>query len=188
MSILEQMLQALRPLRLYTLAPEGPVHAELSAYARALENVQQRLLHVLQEAFFQTSSEKRLAEWERLLGLPPVQLSPEERRERLLQRLAQGAPGPTPGEIQALLDASGFTGTLEEDVEAQTVRLIWSGAGSSLPACAVAVRAMESALPAQLKIWANLPTQDWDALDEAARPFDSWDALALRWELQEADT
>lgn len=188
MSILEQMLQALRPLQLYTLAPEGSVYAELSAYAQCLERVQQRLSLVLQEAFLQTASESRLAAWERLLTLPPAQLSLSERRERLLQRFSQGAPDPTPGEIQTLLEAAGFTGTLEEDAEAQTIRLLWGPGAESLAGCSAAVRAIELALPAQLKIWADLPAQDWDALDASARTFDSWDALALRWELQEEDT
>ena len=40
-------------------------------------------------------------------------------------------------------------------------------------------------LPAQLKIWADIPAKSWDALDAADTAFHDWDALSLRWELQE---
>ena len=74
---------------------------------------------------------------------------------------------------------------LEEDVSAHNIRLLFAGNAGTLTDCAPAVHAIERSLPAQLKIWADLPAENWDALDAAGTPFNVWDALSLRWELQE---
>lgn len=185
MTILEQMIQMLTPLRLYTLAPDSAVHAELSAYALGLEQAMQRLDKLTQAAFIQTAPADRLSVWERLLGLHPENAALPERRAGILARLAPGPPGFTHGETHTLLEQAGFPGTLEEDFGAHTIRLLFGSGAGSLADCAPAVHAIEQSLPAQLKIWADLPPADWNGLDATGTPFDTWDALALRWELQE---
>lgn len=185
MSILEQMTQMLLPLHLYALSPGSSVFAELSAYAQSLEKAAQRLERLTQAAFIQTAPSQGLAVWERLLGLHQEDAPLSERRAGILARLSLGPPGFTRDEIRALLETVGFAGALEEDVSAHTIRLLFAGNAGTLTDCAPAVHAIERSLPAQLKIWADLPAENWDALDAAGTPFNVWDALSLRWELQE---
>lgn len=175
----------LTPLRLYTLTPESAVYAELSVYAQGLEQAAQRLERLMQAAFIQTAPAGRLSVWERILGLHPESAALPERRAAILARLSLGPPGFTRGEIQALLERAGFSGSMEEDFAAHTIRLLFGSSAAGLAGCAPAVHAIEQSLPAQLKIWADLPAQNWDGLDAAGTPFEAWDALALRWELQE---
>lgn len=185
MTILEQMLGMLLPLRLYALTPESAVFAELSVYARALEHAAQRFEGLAQAAFIQTAPAQRLTVWERILGLHQENASLPERRAGILACLSLGPAGSTRGEIQTLLERAGFAGSLEEDYAAHTLRLLFGSSAADLAECAPAVHAIEQSLPAQLKIWANLPTANWDGLDASGTLFDAWDALALRWELQE---
>jgi len=185
--ILEQMEQMLRPLRLYSLSPESRVHAELCAYAQGLEAAAQRVDRLTQAAFIQTAPTEQLSVWERILGLHQEDAALPERRAGILARLSLGPPGFTREETEGLLHRAGFSGSLEEDFTAATLRLRFGNGASDLASCAPAVHAIEQSLPAQLKIWADLPAKNWDALDAAATAFDSWDALSLRWELQEDD-
>lgn len=187
MNVLEQMVRMLLPLRLYALSPGSAIWAELSAYARGIEHAARRLDRLHQAAFLQTAPQQRLAVWERLLGLHPGDAGLEERRAGILARLSLGPPGFTREEILTLLGEAGFSGSVEEDFAMQTIRLFFGSGAQSLADCAPAVHAVEQSLPAQLKIWADLPAENWNALDTAGVPFDAWDALALRWELQEAD-
>lgn len=185
MPALEQMKQMLLPLRLYILSPESRVYAELCAYAQGLEAAQQRLDQLMEAAFIQTAPADRLAVWERILGLPAQSEGPMERRAAILARLSLGPPGFTRAETESLLEQAGFPGSLQEDCAAATLRLRFGGSTISFALCAPLVHAIEQSLPAQLKIWADIPAKSWDALDAADTAFHDWDALSLRWELQE---
>jgi len=182
---LEQMKRMLLPLRLYTLSPESLVSAELCAYAQGLDAARQRLDRLMEAAFLQTAPAERLAVWERILGLHPQSAALPERRAAILARLSLGPPGFTRAETESLLEQAGFSGSLQEDCTAATLRLRFGGGAISLAGCAPLIHAIEQSLPAQLKIWADIPTKSWDALDAASTAFHEWDALALRWELQE---
>ena len=165
MPALEQMKQMLLPLR--------------------LEAAQQRLDQLMEAAFIQTAPADRLAVWERILGLPAQSEGPLERRAAILARLSLGPPGFTRAETESLLEQAGFPGSLQEDCAAATLRLRFGGSTISFALCAPLVHAIEQSLPAQLKIWADIPAKSWDALDAADTAFHDWDALSLRWELQE---
>ena len=185
MPALEQMKQMLLPLRLYILSPESRVYAELCAYAQGLEAAQQRLAQLMAAAFIQTAPAARLAVWASILGLTAQSAGPLERRAAILARLSLGPPGFTRAETESLLEQAGFSGSLQEDCAAATLRLRFGGSTISFALCAPLVHAIEQSLPAQLKIWADIPAKSWDALDAADTAFHDWDALSLRWELQE---
>ena len=187
MPALEQMKQMLLPLRLYILSPESRVYAELCAYAQGLEAAQQRLDQLMEAAFIQTAPADRLAVWERILGLPAQSEGPLERRAAILARLSLGPPGFTRAETESLLEQPPIPGSPQEDCAAATLRLRFGGSAISFALCAPLVHAIEQSLPAQLKIWADIPAKSWDALDTADTAFHDWDALSLRWELQEED-
>jgi hypothetical protein len=121
------------------------------------------------------------------LGLPAQSEGPLERRAAILARLSLGPPGFTRAETESLLEQAGFPGSPQEDCAAATLRLRFGGSTISFALCAPLVHAIEQSLPAQLKIWADIPAKSWDALDAADTAFHDWDALSLRWELQEED-
>lgn len=182
MASLEEMKRILAPLGFYDLTQGSVVSRELETYALEIDRIREELAAILREALILTAEDKGLAQMERLFGSPHEEWTVQQRRERLIYRLSLMQEDFTKSGIARALLSVGYSGTVTEDLENETLLLEKIG-GSEDPADYLAViEGARELLPAHLRFSFDIEAPTWNRLDAQDKTFNERDKAAVPWD------
>lgn len=115
MNTLDSMRQKLQPMGLYNLDEDSLVSEELEVYAKALDEVTNRLVDLERECFLQTAEGVGLSRKEQVLGRVRNDLPRETRAQMLLFRSAVSEADFSKGSVESALKAAGVHGEIFEN-------------------------------------------------------------------------
>ena len=178
--VLESMKRSILPLKIYRTNATA-LGYELRTYADELERLFSRLDALLDEGFIATASDLGLTVYEEIFGPPHPELTPAQRRERLLQRLTLGEGDFTRNGVEKALDSFGLDYTIAEfptlnrlNIQAQT--------DYSKAEQAFISRETAKIVPAHLEFQLVFNTLTWTQLDARNKTFSGLDSDNLSWE------
>ena len=178
--VLQSLRRNLAPLGIYHPNAEA-LGYELKAYADELERLYTWLDTLLDEGFIQTAEDIGLTVYEELFGPSRDELTPEVRRERLLQRMTLGEGDFTPSGIEKALDSFGLSYTISEFPNLNRLVIAAQTHYSSAEKAFIA-QETEKIVPAHLEYQLVFNTLTWAQLDARDRTFRRLDSDNLRWE------
>lgn len=175
MSVLNQMIDLLRPTGLYRLAEDSHVMHELKAYAVGLERLAAAFDELIREAFIQTATGDGLTFWERKLHLSKLEGDTAARRRRLMGLLFLSDNDFTKADIISTLAALGANVSIAED--SANERLIITGkgyVGAGQDNADIAAE-FQTILPAHLGVGLTIQIGSWYYWDSRGMTFYQWD-------------
>lgn len=182
MASLEEMKRILAPLGFYDLTEDSVVSKELTTYALEFDRIRDELSVILCEAMIPTAEDTGLSQRERLFGSPHEELTAQERRGRLIYRLSLMQEDFTRAGIARALLSLGYSGTVTEDLENETL-LLEKINGSEDPADYLAVvEGARELLPAHLRLSFDIAAPTWNQLDTQDKTFNERDKISVPWD------
>lgn len=148
----------LKPLNLYNLDEENIINAELSAYARAFDMINDEIASLENECFISTAEGYGLDLREKLFGYIRAGLSNEKRREMLIYRRSVTSNNFNKGKLEEALMSSGIEATITEDFGNNTISVNCTDIFDTLKTQEDAKKAAEEFLPAHLEVAFNFNT------------------------------
>lgn len=182
MAALDNLYEALEPLRLYALHTHSLVDRELAVYGKALSGVEELAADLMRQTFVQTATEEDLARHEKLVGLVERQNAQlDARREMVLYRMGVAPQDYTVAGLTASIRTAGMVARLEEhpreesllvhcqELLDQSVDLDWLK------------REVAAMLPAHVEFQFDIGVMTWDLFDTGDVSWDHWDATGMTW-------
>ncbi len=125
MGYADHLRALLRPLGVYTLAPDSLSGAELEAMGEAFDALYAKMQRDLREALPITACEEGLTQYESLLGHPCAHLTVPERQAAICALLRMPQDGASPETLQSLAAQLGAHLSFDESTlpELLTIRL-----------------------------------------------------------------
>lgn len=181
MGAFERMRDALLPLGIYS--PEnGIVFAELKAYAAAIDLIREKADELRRERFAATAEGKGLLRMEKILLLPPEELSAEERRERIL---ALTSRIPLKKDYYFLTDKIeellGEKYRIEDDAEGKLLWVYPSSGDFVMAELKAAADYMVRYLPADVRPFTYLPMPTWEEIEAREPTFSEIRETGIPW-------
>lgn len=179
---LQRLLDLLRPIGLYRLEPDTLVYCELCAYAAALDLLWMRADLLEKNLFVDSCDPARLADWERLLGLPVARADEAARRAMICAKLAITENDFDHGGMLRSILSAGLDGQLLEQPPMGALRIHSAaviGGYASLDEVKAQVGAM---LPAHLRTEYDLGVLTWRDFDAKELSFARLDEADVTWE------
>ncbi|MBQ4569587.1 MAG: DUF2313 domain-containing protein [Ruminococcus sp.] len=181
MSVLEKLIRAHTPLKIYSIKEGSNLSFELSAYAAGLELVQKELETLEREAFAGSAEGYGLSLWEKLWGAPRDDLSTAKRREMLLARLSFGYGDFTLEGMRKVLSFLGIEGEIREYPNVFRVTVEVSLENVPRGQRKWIVSQLGAVFPAHIEADAVFKGFDWNDSDSRSLTFDSMEGKAMPW-------
>lgn len=182
MTALQQLYEALAPLRLYALHSGSLVDAELTAYGAGFALVQQQMAATLHRAFVQTATGGALAQHEKLVGLPPrAGMDDPSRRALVLYRLGVAPFDFSREGMLNSIRATGMEAELLEQPQQESLVIQCKGLlDRALELDSLKAR-VRTVLPAHLLCEFDIGELTWDLFESAGADWNAWDAKNMTW-------
>lgn len=179
----DRILPTLSQLGLYRLGRGGALDAELAAYRAGLDLLIGQADAMLDDAFVQTASPARLADWERLLDLPlRSDVAADARRQIiLLRRAVRGDDYTLEGMLRAL-EASGLRATIIEDIDQRKLTVVGQEFLGSFDSIHDVMEQAGKMLPAHLQCDFDIGSVTWLKLEALTYLWNFFDNLHRTWE------
>ena len=185
MSALNEMIDMLSPLGIYSLSRTSLVYKELKVYAYAFLSITQYINSILREAFVSSAENDGLALKEQLFGSERPDLTVSERRERLITLLSLCSDDFTEDDIRNQLLLSGISNGFTADAQNETFALLSLPQTNDPVELSVYSKAVDKIAPAHLFPLINIGEMTWDSIDGYNHTFWEWDNAAVRFDMIE---
>ena len=181
MNAKDRIKERLRPVKLYS-TDEGTLQdAEISAYAKGIEILDEALEELLRECFAQTAEGFGIERMERLWGRVRDELSVMKRREMLIARNSLKTDDFTPEGFEKIFALLGVSGQITEYPSLNRVVISITDKEYTAGERAFISSQCEALFPAHLEtdlVFLGFP---WKLFEEKGYDFLSIDALGYTW-------
>ena len=179
MSALQRMQAVLLPLGIYNLKADSWITAELSAYAAALDFLQEALARAEKEAFIPTAEDDGLRLREVLFANERKSVSIEDRRSMLLYRAGVKRTDYTRAALEQALTAAGIRAAVYENFDG-TLRVSCIELIGNTDRAA-AQKAAEEFLPAHAVCVFDFRRMSWGDIEAMGLTFSQMDEADKTW-------
>lgn len=181
MSSLNSIKQKLRPLGFYNLNNDSLIHAELSAYAVALDTIEAQLAEIEKEKFICTAEDYGLNTRERIFGTEQSDKDTQTRRDILLYRYAINSENFNEKSIKKAMKNAGIIGYIIEAPQKNTIYINCIELENSKADKNSIKSVVEEFLPAHLECIFDFRKLQWNLIDNKDYTFETIDNKNLTW-------
>lgn len=183
MTIIENMIKHLKPLKLYKLNEGTGIYNELSVYANALEQSVTEADALLKESFITTAEDYGLSIREKIWGLPRTELTTKKRRNAIAERFCINYSDCTLSTMKKFLASLGVQAAITEISNKYRVYIyVENGSTFSIPVRKYINEQAEAFFPAHLEIFLDYRVANWDTLDSHKTMFSTYDSFNYTWD------
>ena len=175
------LLELLKPLGVYDLNHGTLNRAELTAYAKVLDQLFEKLEGICRESFLTIADGKGLELIRELLPYRPASGSPEELRQALSALLRIGGDSFTLNAINDTLSGCGISAATAEGNSPGYVEVNFPGVKGVPPAFEELRAIVEEILPCHLEVTYLFWYNNWAVLGEMLPTFGDVEASGLSW-------
>lgn len=181
MSSLKNMIQAMKPIKMYSLKNYTTVYKELNCYASALDLLSDFADEIISECFLSTASDYGLALYERLSGCERTDLPLETRRNMLIKGQMLGYNDNTLQGILNFFSSVGLECDITEVPDIFDLYIMPKGREYSDEEQKYIIKMAELFLPCHLSFLIDFRTVDWNYYDNLNLTFDGIDDKKMSW-------
>ncbi len=183
MAHLDNMINKLLPLRLYSLTRDTAVYKELSVYAAQLEEISSSAEQLLNELIVATASDYGIYMWENVWGVERNDLTTDQRRNSIFKRLGLSYSKCNLSAMKNFFQSLGAVAEFTEVPERYRIYIyISNGSDFSLTLRNYINAQAKEFLPVHTEFFIDYRIADWDSLDNHLNMFDTLDMLKFTWD------
>jgi len=175
---MDSMLSKLMPLGLYSLERTTAAYKELKVYSTFLDEVEGEIDNLFNELMVTTATDYGIFMWEQLWGVARDDLTPEQRRRAISDRLSLTCDKCDIAAVTKFFESMGAAEEFTEVPERNRLYIyITNGAELSTEMRRYITAQAIEFLPAHLDIFIDYRTGNWDTLDSKQNTFDTYDSF-----------
>lgn len=187
MNCLQSMVALLRPMGVYSLAPDSMVYYDLMSCYAGLKLIEDELAALRQEGFIQTAQSDGLRIWEEVIRSTATESgSLQARQEVVLYTLSRMPWDFNHSGLVRVLRSLGLTCAITEDISNVAVRVEVQSYSGSLKNYEDVLKRVGEVLPAHVGITLNMGEVTWALFDAQEQSFDERDTADLAWDTFES--
>ncbi len=181
MTAIQRLIKALQPLSLYSLKIYTSVYKELESYSVALDVLDEIMDEYIREGFIDTANDYGLSLYEKLYGAERTDLTLEQRREMLIQRINLNVNDNTLSGIKRFFSSLGLKCEIRENPHIFDLYILpLTGEYTSLEQEYIIEKARDF-LPCHLTFTIDFRSIDWHGLQQLDLTFAEIDAKQMSW-------
>lgn len=181
MASFDNMLKAIKPIKLYSLLWYTVVYKELDIYGRTLDSLSDLVDEIIKEAFIQTAEDVGLSIHEKLSGAERFDLTTEERRNLLLASRQISCNDNTLDGVYKYLNSLGLQCEIKEFPNIFYLYILSQGREYSRAEQDYIKGMAARFLPCHMTFTIDFRKETWQDFNNLNLSFSQLDALELMW-------
>lgn len=181
MNSLKRMIEAMRPISVYSLMNYTIVYKELLSYAAVLDIIDENIDELIKECYLSTAEDFGVSIYEKLDGAERTDLSIEQRRKMLENAFAVNANDNTLKGLEKFFSSIGLEYSIKERPHICDLYIRAKGRDYSETEQKYIIDRAEKFLPCHMSFTIDFRTVNWAYFDSLNLTFQEMDDKNMTW-------